>query len=157
MAYYFSNFLLYSEVPQILANLGPGMDELCRLILLISNGTLILSVYFRVLKVVAAVALIGALFRILHWPEGVVLLPAALLGVLITYGLHFMGKPAKMCLAFLKLPWVLAFVFTASTLLGHWLPCEAAYLPHVLLWLAVLDFVYADMKPKSTAATKWHR
>lgn len=118
---------------------GLGLGELAGLVLLLRNGALASSGAFYFVLAGWTLALVGGLFKILHWPGADLLLLAGLLGMALTYTVHFGSKPLKTRLAVLKLLWVLAATLGALGILLHWLPRVVAYLAHGLFWLLLLE------------------
>jgi len=127
-----------------LLSVGSGLGQLLGLWLLVRNGTILGTVYARVMLFLGGLLLLGAAFKILHWAGANPLLVVALAGIALTYSLRFFRKREKGRLDVLKLLFVLAFSSNALLTFLHLAPREAAYVPPMLLWLAVLDFMYVE-------------
>ncbi|MFA7445178.1 MAG: hypothetical protein WCY89_04475 [Flavobacteriaceae bacterium] len=86
---------------------GLWISELAGFFMLFLNGTFIETRYFRILKAIIAIIIIGALFKIMHWNYGDLILTIGFVGVIITYFFSFLKKPIKKRLDYLKLAWVI--------------------------------------------------
>lgn len=131
-----------SEIGAQLLTYGLQLGQLLALVLLVNSGTIIGTGYFRLILLLCGVALVGGLFKIMHYPGADVLLVASLVGIALTYALRFARKPYRGQLDILKLLLVLVACGSAVLLLLHLVPREARYVAPGLLWLTVLDFLY---------------
>lgn len=122
-----------------LSQWGLNAGQLGGLVLLLQTGSILGTRYFTIVAVCVALALLGAVFTIMHWVGGREILLAGLLGIMLTYTIRFFRKSFKARLDWLKWLWVLATTISAAGILQHWLPREAAYVAQTLFWLAVLD------------------
>lgn len=96
--------------------------------------------------VLVFIALIGALFKLQHWPGAGILIFFPLIGIAILYSLNFFLKAERQVLDFWKILWVLSFT---GYLLAHFFhqfntpfmyeirPWWALF-THLLFWLAIL-------------------
>lgn len=125
----------------LLLTYGLAAGQMAGLYLLLRNGTLTGTVYFRIMLGLLGLAIIGVLFTILHWAGGRVLLVGPLVGIALTYTVRFAYKPRKSLLDVLKLLWVLVAYVGGALVSQHLVGREVAYLAQVLLWLAVVEFV----------------
>jgi hypothetical protein len=123
---------------------GLGLGQLLSLVLLVSNGTILGTVYAKIILPLYGLLLVGVVFKISHLPWANELLWGALGGIALTYSIRFGHKPQKSRLDLLKLLWVLACCGSALLILLHLAPREAAYVAPMLLWLAVLDFLNSE-------------
>ncbi len=127
-----------------LCSWGPQAAEWSGLALLLRNGTLITTPYFRLVLLFVSLILVGVLFKIEHWAGADLLLISGLAGEAVAYTSWFYSKKAKKRLDILKLLWVLTAIGCTVAVYLHWVPKDIALVPHAVLWLAILDFVYTN-------------
>lgn len=77
--------------------------EVIGFFILLLHGTFIMTKYFRYAKGMFAFVIIGALFKIQHYPYSNMFITVGWLGILLIYGFSFTKKPIKNALDFLKL------------------------------------------------------
>jgi len=130
-----------AELGTTLLTWGIGLGQLLSLVLLVTNGTILGTVYAKIILPLYGLLLVGMFFKISHYPWANELLWGSLAGIALTYAVRFARKKRKGRLAVLKLLWVLAACGSSLLILLHLVPREAAYLAPMLLWLAVLDFL----------------
>lgn len=128
---------------------GPEAARLLAWALLVSGGTIIGTGYFRLMLLLAGLLLVGVLFKIQHLPGASVLLFGGLGGLLLTYLVRFVRKPAKGQFDVVKLLLVLGTGTCAALQLLRLAPYELRYLPPCLLALAVLDFLYLENQKRA--------
>jgi len=145
-------FLTYTpesrEAGAQLLTYGIELGQLLALGLLLNSGTIIGTGYFRLILLLYGVALVGGLFKVLHYPGAAVLLGAPLAGIALTYAVRFARKPHKGQLDVLKLLLVLVSCGSVGLLLLHLVPSEVRYVAPCLLWLTVLDFQYLKSRKR---------
>lgn len=127
---------------------GIGLGQLLSAGLLVTNGTILGTVYAKIILPLYGLLLVGTVFKISHYPWGDELLWGSLAGIALTYSIRFARKPQKGRLDLLKLLWVLALCGSALLILLHLAPREAAYVAPMLLWLAVLDFLNLENRKR---------
>ena len=131
---------------------GLKIVEIAGFFMLVMNGTFIKTKYFRILKGIIAIILIGALVKILHWEfhgiNGNLILTIAFLGIMTTYFFSFLNKPLKKRLDFLKLVWVLTRYSIGILIFLHILGREYDIIPSIIIWLAILDYCIGEYKNK---------
>lgn len=135
----------------LLLNWGIGLGQLLSLVLLVTNGTILGTIYAQIILPLYGLLLVGVLFKITHWLGADFMLWGALAGIALTYAVRFARKSPKGQLDVLKLLWVLASCGSALLIILHLAPREAAYLGPMLLWLAVLNFLYLESKKRSAS------
>ena len=94
--------------------------ELVCLELILRESTLFLTIYFRLISVCVSVYLVGALFKILHWEGGDLLLLFSLSGVAVIYLIRTINKRKLIVLDFVKCAWVIAACANTIIRLLHW-------------------------------------
>ncbi len=136
---------------------GMASKWLC-ISLLIRYGTVLKGKFRGVFLVLLGISLIGALFKIQHWPFSGTMLIAGSAGLMVVYVLHFLNKRSKNLLDILKLSWVILAVLDTILLLTHTWPMdqfkfyfEGYFLP-LLFYGMVIYFVttvvWPDLKSK---------
>ena len=134
-----------------LLSAGSGLGQLLSLWLLVRNGTILGTVYARIMLFLGGLLLLGVAFKILHWVGANPLLVIALVGIALTYSMRFFRKPEKGRLGVLKLLFVLVFSSSALLTFLHLAPREVAYVPPMLLWLTVLEFMAVESRKRPVA------
>lgn len=128
---------------------GLGMSHLFGLSLLAGNGTFIISRYFRFFVGFSVVVLFGAWFKILHVPVANILLFVGFAGMIIVYIIHFLKKPAKLLLDYLKLSFIVINFCFAFLFIIHRIGRAELIVPDLLLWSSVILFVVKELKHKT--------
>lgn len=141
-----------SATGNLLLTYGAESARLLAWALLISGGTILGTWYFRAGLLLGGLGLVGALFKLSHYPGASVLLIGSLGGLAVLYSVRFVRKPAKGQLDVLKLLLVLGSCGSALLLLLRLAPPEVRYLPPCLLGLAVLDFLYLENRKRTAGA-----
>lgn len=137
---------------ELLLNAGLGVGQILGMLLLLQNGNIQGTVYFRIIRFCMGLILLGAMFKIMHWPGANLILLLSMFGVAITYGIWFLRKKQKGRLDFLKLVWVLsAFIGTVLVIL-HWVKPGITYIAYGFFWLSLVDFVATGLKTKTLFA-----
>lgn len=125
---------------------GTYLFILTGLYLMLLNGSFIQTRWFNLVRLAISLLLIGALFKIMHWPGADILIISSALVLIIAYLSHFFYKPRKMPIDYGKLLIVLIqpilkvfmalHVYTpAPELLDAW---------NMLLILFILYYVYQN-------------
>ncbi len=120
---------------------GLWISELAGFFMLILNGTFIKTRFFKILNGAAALIIVGALFKIMHWQYADLLLTMGLIGTILIYFLSFLKKPLKKRLDFLKLTWVIVAFAIAILRFAHLIGEEYQVLSSTLIWLAIIDYL----------------
>lgn len=116
--------------------------------LLIYNGTIIKTRYFRIIQIGAAILIIGALFKIMHWFGGDELLLIASAGISVTYFLRFLAKDKKGFLDILKVLWVITACLGSVLTVLRWIPRATVYISDAIFWVMILYLVIEEFKKK---------
>lgn len=97
-----------------------------------------------------AIVLIGALFKIQHYPYANELIVIGWLGIMLIYGFSFINKPVKKLLDFLKLAWVLTAIPKIPLRILHY-PYydDLAVISLILMSLALLLFFWKEIKARN--------
>ena len=120
---------------------GLWISELAGFFMLLINGTFIKTKYFRILKGVIAIIIIGALFKIMHWEYNSLILITGFIGIILTYFFSFINKPIKKRLDYLKLAWVIVAYTNGILTYLHIIGDEYQILSSSLMWLAIIDYL----------------
>ncbi|MDY8136152.1 hypothetical protein [Aquimarina sp. 2201CG5-10] len=146
-----SNFTVETE-NDFLGAIGLWLLEVSGMFLLLRNGTFLKTRYFSVVIGLIVIMLIGSLFKIMHWPFGIevnIVLSIICISILIMYFLHFIKKPIKKRLDYLKLAWVLVLYLGATLKLHHIISREYRILTTVLMILALMEYMLPRIKNKT--------
>ncbi len=122
---------------QSLLELSFSIAQLYGLLLIFKAGNLQFSKHFRFMQAAFAVGLIGALFRVLHWPGAKILMLGATMAIVLIYTIWVFQKPVKKPLDWAKLLWLLSTELSALGIATHWFTFKTAwisYLPFILLF-----------------------
>lgn len=130
---------------------GLGLGQLLGVVLLVANGTILGTVYAKLLLPLCGLLLASVVFKISHLPWASEMLWGSLGGIALTYSIWFGRKPQKDRLDVLKLLWALASCGSALLILLYRAPREVAYVAPMLLWLAVLNFLASENKKRPTS------
>jgi hypothetical protein len=128
---------------------GIGFTQFLGMILVLLNGTIIGTIYFKIIEFLTVSIFAGAAFKIMHWPGSSIILLVSLFGVVITYLIRFINKKEKGHLDILKLLWVLSAYIGGAMLFQHWVPTEFLYITQGLLCLTIIDYIIIGIKSKT--------
>lgn len=126
--------------------IGLWIIEIAGFFMLLLHGTFIKRKYFKILKGIMAIVIIGILFAIMHWPYGKLMLVSGLIGIMITYLFSFLSKPIKNRLDIIKLAWVLVSFTNGILVYLHLIGYEYQILQSVLMWLAIIEYLRIEKK-----------
>ena len=124
--------------------IGLWISELAGFFMLLLNGTFIKTKYFRILKGVIAIIIIGALFKIMHWEYNSLIMIIGFIGIILTYFFSFLNKPIKNRLDYLKLFWVIVAYTNGILTYLHVIGDEYQILSSSLMWLAIIDYMKTE-------------
>lgn len=124
--------------------IGLWVSELAGFFMLLLNGTFIKTKYFRILKGVIAIIIIGALFKIMHWEYNSLIMIIGFIGIILTYFFSFLNKPIKNRLDYLKLFWVIVAYTNGILTYLHVIGDEYQILSSSLMWLAIIDYMKTE-------------
>ncbi len=120
-------------------------------LLLSQNGTYRYTRYYKWSALSVALVLIGAVIRIMHWPGAHFFNFSAALLILSLYTVHFVRKPIKKELDWIKLAFVYVYMFSQSIRFFNFpFPKETAFLSHIILAYALFLFFYKKPEPIPT-------
>ncbi|WP_025665641.1 GldL-related protein [Aquimarina megaterium] len=137
------------ENSDFLFRIGLWLIEVPGMFLLLSNGTFLKTRYSRIAMGLTALMIIGVLFKIMHWSFQNILLLIGCIGIVFSYLLHFVQKPIKKRLDYLKLAWVIVKYIGAILFLSHVIGKEYQILTTVLMILALMDYMLPRIKNKT--------
>ncbi len=132
-----------------LLTIGLWLIEVPGMFLLLLNGTFIKTIYSRIVMGLLAVVLIGSAFKIMHWPFQDILIVIGCVGIVVVYLIHFIKKPVKKRLDYLKSTWVSVMYLGAVLRLYHMIPKDYRILTTVLMILALMDYMLPKIKNKT--------
>jgi hypothetical protein len=130
---------------------GVGFAVLFTIALLLRNGTFMYSRYFKVMNLMIAVVICGALLRILHVSGANILFLAACAGIIIIYTAWFVVKKKQhLSLDILKLLWAITFFAASDFKLNHWLYAGTlSNIADILLLLALANYLWIQRNTRS--------
>jgi hypothetical protein len=109
--------------------------------LLLKNGKFAYSRYANLLNINAAIIIIGALFKIQHWPFADVLLIIGLFPIPVIYTLYFFTtKKEYSVIAFLKLVFVFTWILWRLFRVEHWPYADELQIASEIALLTILVF-----------------
>jgi hypothetical protein len=137
-------FVLPGDSPNKVTQFGLGAAHLIALYMLINNGTLRSTWFWFLILGCVLLALLGAMFKIMHWPYANMMLLAGLCSIGLAYLASFLRKPSKGIFDVLKLIWVwlnygsmLLFLYRAITASVYYWTSIVSIL---LFWALVIHF-----------------
>ena len=147
-------FIMHKITPanglgETLLSSGFNIGHLLALLLLMRNGTIYKTIYWRIIQFSFVLTVLGAMFKVMHWPFAGPMLFISFLSIVLTYAVRFINKKEKRRLDILKFIWVLSYYTGATLIIQHWGPYEVAYFSLGILWLMVIDFVISGIKSKT--------
>lgn len=126
--------------------MGFELASITALIMLIQNGRFIHTKYFRGVQLCISVLIIGALFRLMHWPFGSIIASSGMLAIIFIYSFWFSKKRNKTLLDILKVIWViLAYGFGAGAMF-HLIPRNWLWIPQILLWIVFILYTAEEYR-----------
>ena len=126
---------------------GMRIGSFVGLIMLLLNGTFIKTKYFKIAQGMIAIIIIGTLLKIMHWTRYAnLIIVVGLIGIALSYFLHFAKKPIKKRLDYLKLLWIIISYTFAILILLRLISRDYAEFGNYLLWLTIIDFAITGQK-----------
>ncbi len=122
--------------------------ELIILIGIARSGTIAKTIYFNIILFCIGVYIIGALFKIMHWPLSNVLLLVPLISIVITYIVRTINKKNKTTLDIFKVLWVVSIATESIMRLCHLVRQESLIFSDLIGWFLILFFVVEEYKKR---------
>ncbi|WP_299242218.1 hypothetical protein [uncultured Aquimarina sp.] len=85
----------------------------------------------------------------MHWSFGNPILVGGCIGIVISYLIHFLKKPIKKRIDYLKMVWVIVLYIGSALRLYHIIPRDYRILTTVLMILALMDYMLPKIKNKT--------
>lgn len=133
----------------IILNFGLIVGQLLGLIMLVHNGTISTTIYWKIIKFCIGVAMIGAMFKIQHWVGANIILTTSFICIAITYSVRFFRKTKKEHLDILKFLWIVTAYICSALILQHLIPSEIMTIAFLLFWLTIIVFTIQGFKDKT--------
>lgn len=126
--------------------------SLLGLSVLVSSSTLKRSRAWRYISIATAIIVIGALFKIQHWPGADMLVAIGSFAIMVSYGLHYARKIRKRWSDHLKLLWVLTWVSSSLIRFLHLVSWSGAmqFASFVLMWTALVVLAWENRTSNRT-------
>jgi hypothetical protein len=125
-----------------------GTGGILGLYLLISNGTIMNTIYWRLILRFLVVTLVGVVFKIMHYAYADLILTVGLSSMALTYLVRFIKKDKKARLDFFKLLWVVSASISCILIILHYIPRDYAILSTIIFWITVVDFALMELTGK---------
>lgn len=119
------------------------------LIMLLINGTLIKTRYFKFILVLMGSVLIGVLLFLFSSLYGRVFILIGMIGIQIIYFASFLNKPTKKILDYLKVIWVLLSCTISLCTIFDLIEQQYSLITNFLLWFIILFFIIIEIKNKT--------
>ncbi|MFT3796122.1 GldL-related protein [Flavobacterium sp.] len=139
-------------VATFLIDTGYNVAKLAGMLFLVQHTDFIKTPYFKLIACCLVGVIIGALFKLMHWPGATVILSGSLLAIAVIYLLRFAHKEEKGRSDKLKLAWVLTAYIGTALFFMDWIPRDFLYTADILLWLSIIDFLITDYKSEQQNA-----
>jgi hypothetical protein len=120
---------------------GFAIGNIVSIIFLVKNGSIIGTIYFKLIAVFIAAYAIGALLKLRHWPLADEIILFSISGVCITYLVRFLKKQSKTLPDILKLTWLLSASVLTYLLYIRWVDQVWVFIPTLVLWFAVVELI----------------
>lgn len=114
--------------------------ELFGMFFLLYMGTFIKTKYFRYSKLLFALLLVGALFKITNWFNSDLFFIVGFLGILVMYVLSFIQKPFKNRLDYLKLAWITISIPYKLLIFFHLVGRDYGIITQIIMFFALLEY-----------------
>lgn len=141
--------LSHPKIGYSILNIGLSITNLLGLALFYKNSSTANTIYFVFISILIMVIMVGAMFKIMHWPGSLMALEIGLIGIPCVYMLRFYNKPKKQLLDIIKLIWLITAFITALGVMMHWFPRDLKYLPNLIMLAAVIQFALDCRKDKA--------
>lgn len=133
----------------LILNTGLIGGQLVGLVLLVNHGTIMNTLYWRIISFGIGILIIGTLFKIMHWTGYPIIYLTSIALITITYSVRFVNKREKKRLDILKFLWVIIGYSTTAMILLNWISYEYSIVGQILFWLTLADFVITGLKNKT--------
>ena len=124
--------------------------QLLAIVMMLINGTFLKSSLFKFASFAIGLAILGTLFKILHWTGADELLVCSSIALFIVYVVYFILKQNKRRIDVLKVLTLFSLLFTRLAFILHFIPYEhkekLIAVNSAILWLTFLDFFYTARK-----------
>lgn len=137
-----------NDLSLMLIDSGMLISLLFGLILLIRNGSITSTNYWRILKFCISIALVGSILLILHIAGARILLSVSFLAMAITYSVRFFNKLHKNHLDILKFLWFITAMISAILIILKLIPTQLNLIPYGLFWLTIMVFIVQGVQSK---------
>src|SRR4051812_10176742 len=90
--------------------------------------------------------MIGAFFKIMHWPGAAIMIDVSLVVIVITYIVRFINKKTKTVLDIFKVLLVVSKVIETVLILAHLVRRDLLIVSDLVGWFLILFFVMEEYK-----------
>jgi hypothetical protein len=134
------------KIGEYIASGGEGIAEVAVLILLIQNGTLMSTSYWKPLLVSGLVVLTSFVMTMLHVPYSMELWFLGIIAIESLYTIRFIRKASTPVLDWFKYSWICSRCVFSTAVFFHVLEKEYELIPVIVFWLTLALFV--STRPK---------
>ena len=117
------------------------------------NGVYVSTKWFQRSSIFVPFILIGALFKIQHYPYVIELFAIGFGGLTLSYGLHFLDKKNKIFLDYLKTLWIFIDLGARFLIINHY--NYGHELKHFLSPLLLFSIIILTVKTNITSNKSW--
>jgi hypothetical protein len=122
------------------------------ILMMLYNGTFRTSKLFQFALFAIGLMLVGAIFKIMHLNGADEMIALSSLGILVPYAIHFIRKPSKQRLDYLKMLLVAYYAVLPPISILHLLPKETVenlrFVLTALFAVTFIDFLYTLRKER---------
>lgn len=117
-------------------------------ILLIRNGSIIRTNYWRIIKFCISIALVGYILLILHIAGARLVISISFISMAVVYSVRFLNKVQKKGLDVLKFLWIISAMICSTLVILKLIPAQFNFIPYGLFWLTIITFVIQRVQSK---------
>jgi len=117
--------IIFDYLTSFSSNIGWGLDvnmslfTLTSLCLLIRNGEMIRSKQFIYIVISIFISIIGATFKLMHWPGAMGIIIFSNYGIVLAYFFYFLMKKNRNWTAYVKLLFLASYSIPVQLVLSH--------------------------------------
>jgi len=125
----------------LIITIGLGIGQLSGLIMLIRNGTIMKTVFWKIIACFMGLLIVGVIFKIQHWAGANMLISTSSVGIIITYSVRFLTKEKRAFFDFLKFICVITAYTGIILVFLHLITRDLMRIAHCLLWITIIYFI----------------
>ena len=146
------SFLIHSNIlSEYIFSYGQMLAHFLGIYLLIMNGSILKTIYFKLIILFLLIASFGMMQKIMHSQTADMCLITGLLGIVITYTVRFFNKRNYTILDTLKLLWISCSFIISLLVFLHILNKQFGYLSMIIFWCMIVYFAVLEFSRKPSA------